>query len=133
MSVTPDDLRDAEARLERVAPGYLDKVRRRAAALGVPATPRDRARSAVELTEASGAIDPNVPLLSNRPSGRMVKTAVATATRFYMLHLARQINEFAGSTAGMGQALVDYVAGLEAEVADLRERVRCLEERLGNP
>jgi len=33
----------------------------------------------------------------------------------------------------MGSALCDYVVGLEVEVADLRERVRRLEEGPGRP
>jgi uncharacterized protein YceH (UPF0502 family) len=131
--VTPESLEEAAARLEHIEPGYLAKVRRRASALGVPTTNRERVRRSIGLTVETAHINADVPSASNRRVGRMMKRGISTLTRFYMLHVVSQVNEFAESSAWMGQALMDYTAALEAEVDQLRERVRCLEERLEAP
>ncbi len=53
MTASPETLEEAAARLEAVAPGYLERIRRRAAELGVPRTPRDRARRSVDIVAES--------------------------------------------------------------------------------
>jgi len=125
------ELEGAAAQLERIAPGYLDRIRARVAALAVPRTPQEQVRRSVQLVLDTAQINPNAPLVSDRRSGRFVKRVIGSLTRFYILAITRQVTELGESTSWMGAALYDYVAGLEAELADLRERVRCLEEAGG--
>lgn len=129
----PEPVEQAAARLEEMAPGYLDRIRRRAAELGVPRNPQERARRSVDLVVETARIDANAPIGSHRLSGRIAKRVVGTLTRFYVLSLADQMTDLGESTSWMGAALCDYVAGLEAEVHALRERVTRLEETQGRP
>ncbi|MDE3205316.1 MAG: hypothetical protein KGQ66_14005 [Acidobacteriota bacterium] len=123
-----EDRAAAAARLEAARPGYLEQVRRRADDMGVPKTPVGRARKAVSMVVATARINPDVPTHSRRRVTALVKRGVAVLTRFYVLHLTEQLTELGESTSWMGTAICDYVAGLEAEVADLRARVARLEE-----
>lgn len=133
MLPTDDTLAEAAARLEAMAPGYLDRVRRQAAALGRPATEVDRARQAIATTVERAPVSVIPPLVSRKRFGRAVKHAISVAVRFNLLHVAAQVTDLAEASAWMGQAVLDYAVSLETEVADLRERVRRLEERLGAP
>lgn len=127
------DLAAAAARLEEIAPGYLDRVRSRAAELAVPKTQAQRARRSVDLVMRSARVDPRPPVSSRRRSGRVVKRVVGSLTRFYVAFLAEQVIDLGESTALMGSALCDYIEGLEAEVAALQERVGRLEQAQGPP
>ena len=127
------DLEAAAARLEQIAPGYLERIRGRAGELAVPKTPSDRARRSVDLVMRSARIDPNPPRSSRRRSGRVVKRVVGSLTRFYVAFLAEQAIDLGESSALMGSALCDYIDGLEAEVAALRDRVGRLERAQGSP
>jgi hypothetical protein len=124
----PDSPEEAAARLEEIAPGYLDRIRRRAAELGVPKTPLERARRAVDLVTETSHINPAAPAGSSRRSGRVLKQAVGRLTYFYVRFIADQVVDLGESTSWMGSALCDYVAGLEVEVASLKERVARLEQ-----
>lgn len=131
MSVpSPETLEHAAARLEEIAPGYLDRIRGRAAELGIPRTPRRRAERAVDLVVETARIDPNAPIGSHRRSGRVAKRVVGTLIRFYVLSVTDQVSDLGESVSWMGTALCDYVAALEDEVAALSERVDRLEGRL---
>ncbi len=110
---------------------YLDRVRRRAAELGLPRTPAERAQRSIDLVAAIAQINPHAPVQSTRRSGRAVKKLVGTLTHFYVRFLAEQVTDLGESASWMGSALYDYVAGLEAEVADLRERLSRLEQAAG--
>lgn len=129
----PDSLEAAAARLEEIAPGYLDRIRRRAADLGVPRTPLDRARRAVDLVEETSHINPAVPVSSTKRTGRVLKQGVGKLTYFYIRFIADQVVDLGESSSWMGTALCDYVAGLEAEVRSLSERVARLEQAAGRP
>lgn len=130
MSSTPESLEEAAKRLEQIEPGFLAGVRRKASLLALPRSNRERVRRSISLAVETAHINANVSLASNRPVGRVMKRVVSAATRFYLLHVTNQVAEFAEASAWMGQALMDYTAGLEDEVAALKERVRRLEERL---
>ena len=129
----PESLEAAAARLEEIAPGYLDRIRRRAADLGVPRTPLERARRAVDLVEETSHINPAVPVSSTRRTGRILKQGVGKLTYFYVRFVADQVVDMGESASWMGTALCDYVAGLEAEVTALAERVARLEQASGRP
>ena len=127
MSPGPESLDEAAARLEQVAPGYLAQVRRRAADLGLPKSPEERVRRLVDLVSRSAPIDADAPTTSARAATGLLKRGVAALVRFYFLHVTAQVTTLGESTAQMGEALCDYVAGLERELEDLRERVARLE------
>lgn len=127
----PDALEAAAARLEEVAPGYLDRIRRRAAELGVPRTPLERARRAIDLVAETAHINPAAPVGSTRRTGRVLKQGVGMLTYFYIRFIADQVVDLGESASWMGSALCDYVAGLEAEVTSLQQRVARLEEASG--
>ncbi|HET6963709.1 MAG TPA: hypothetical protein VFH58_02985 [Acidimicrobiales bacterium] len=131
MTASPETVEEAAARLEQIAPGYLDRIRRRAAELGLPRTPADGARRSIDIVVDSSRLNLDVPTASQRMAGRVVKRGVAVMVRFYLVFMAEQIRDLGESTSWMGTALYNYVAGLESEVAELRERVRCLEEARG--
>ena len=127
----PDSLEAAASRLEEIAPGYLDRIRRRAAELGVPRTPLERAQRAVDLVTETAHINPAAPVTSTSRTGRILKQGVGRLTYFYVRFIADQVVDLGESASWMGTALCDYVAGLEAEVGSLRERVARLEEASG--
>ena len=128
-----ESLEEAAARLEALAPGYLDRIRHRAAQMGVPTTPAGRAERAVAMVVATARINPDVPAESRRRSTRLLKRAVGVLTRFYFMHVTEQVTEFGESTSWMGTALCQYIEGLETEVAELRERVARLEQSRSHP
>ena len=127
MSTGPESLEAAEARLERIAPGYLAEVRERAAAIGLPKTPEERVRRMTALVSELAVINADAPTGSARRASAVVKRGVGTLVRFYFLHVTGQVATLGESTAQMGDALCDYVAGLEKELVELRERVARLE------
>lgn len=129
----PESLEAAAARLEEIAPGYLDRIRGRAARLGVPRTRLERTRRSIDLVVQAAQINPAAPVDSGRPAGRVVKRVVGMLTFFYIRFLAEQVTDLGESASWMGSALCDYVAGLEAEVDALRERVTRLEEASARP
>jgi hypothetical protein len=133
VSSGPESLDEAAARLEQVAPGYLAQVRQRAAELGVPKSAEERVRRMVTLVSRSAPISADAPVASARSSTGLVKRAVATLVRFYFLHVTAQVTTLGESTAQMGEALTDYVAGLEREVEELRDRVARLEGGQSGP
>ena len=129
----PKSLEVAAARLEEIAPGYLDRVRRRAAELSVPRTRLAQVQRSIDMVVQTARIDPNAPVESRSRPLRLVKRVVGKLMRFYMLYLSEQVIDLGESTSWMGTALCDYVAGLETEVAELRERVARLEEARDRP
>ena len=133
MSSGPESLEEAAARLEEVAPGYLADVRLRASELGLPKSPEERVRRLVDLVSRSARINPDAPVASARSSTGLVKRGVGALVRFYFLHVTAQITTLGESTAQMGDALSDYVAGLERELEELRERVARLEGDRSGP
>ena len=125
------DLEAAAVRLDEIAPGYLDRIRRRAAEIAVPRTPLDRARKSIDLLTEVSQVDPNAPVDSDRRSGRFLKRVVRKLTFFSIRFITQQTADLGESASWMGTALCDYVAGLESEVVSLRERVTRLEEASG--
>ncbi|MDA8043682.1 MAG: hypothetical protein M0Z30_00340 [Actinomycetota bacterium] len=138
MTATPqppvtESVEAAARRLETIAPGYLDQIRERAAAMAVPPTPAGRARRAVDMVGASARINADVPAASRRRSARLLKRGVGVLTRFYFLHLTEQLTDMGEATSWMGRALCEYVESLEVEVSDLRTRVARLEQEQAHP
>lgn len=130
MTSTDPALDEAAARLESLAPGYLERVRRLARARSVAPTPAGRVAQALELVDEASVCNVDAPAVSRRRSGRVMKRLVGTLVRFYMLHMAGQVTDLGGSVSCLGGALADYIADLEAEVGRLRAEVSDLEERV---
>jgi hypothetical protein len=131
--VPPESLEEAAGRLEEIAPGYLERVRGLAVAMGVAPTPAARARRAVDRVVGAARIDPGPPLRSRRRSRKAARRVIGSLMRFYIGFVTEQVTDLGESASWMGTALCDYVDGLEAEVAALRDRVRCLEEGQAHP
>ena len=121
---------EAAARLEHIAPGYLDQVRRAAGDLSVPSTTEARMARSLDMVGETAHVDANVPTGSSRLVARVVKKIVALLIRWYMVYLADQVADLGYSVSWMGRALQEYIAGLESEVADLRTEVADLRARV---
>jgi hypothetical protein len=126
---------DAARRLEALAPGYLARVRRASSRLA------RRDGSIVDLVTAladvqdAAAFDIDVPTLSRRRVGRLVKVAVRKLTGWYMRYLTQQVAAFAAAVAHLGAMLIDRADRIEeantavaADLERLRQRVQRLEE-----
>ena len=134
-----DSVARAEARLEQIAPGYLELVRSASAALAVsgrrPAG--DLGSELVAVAEAA-SFDLDVPTVSSLPGGAHLKTAVKRATSWYLRYLTVQLAAFAAAVVAMGEALAERLEGdraeMDAELDEIRQRVERLERsRLDEP
>ncbi len=116
-------LTDAVGRLEQVAPGYLEQVRRATSRLvarrsGPSGDPRD---ALAELEEAA-AIDVEVPTLARRRAVRLVKVGVRALVGWYMRYVGQQVTALGQSTARLGAALVEASEDLSRRGEDLSRR-----------
>ena len=123
-------LEEAADRLERESPGYLGLARRLAADIGLPPTPAARVERAIDLIDETAQVNADAPTTSSSEWGRAAKTVVGRFVRWYMLHMADQVANLGSSVSWMGRAMYDYTAGLEAELAQLRDEVDRLRARL---
>lgn len=123
-------LAQAAERLEGIAPGYLARARRLAAARGLPPNAAARVGQAIDLVDEAAQVDADAPTLSASPGARTVKTAVGRFVRWYMLYMAGQVSELGASVSWLGRALFDYASGVEAEVDRLRAEVVQLRARV---
>lgn len=126
------DLAAEAERLEQVAPGYLARIRAAAAARGLASTPAGRARHAVDLLDQAARISPDVPLASANPAARVLKRIVNRLVRWYMIYITDQTTELGVSASWVGRAMLDYIGGLESEVADLRRELEELKAERGS-
>jgi hypothetical protein len=130
----------AEAvRLDAIAPGYLARVRAASQRLA------HRDHSVVTLLTALADIedtftfDLEVPTLSRRRVGRLLKVAVTKLVAFYLRYLTVQmaafsaaVHRFAGVLVERTDQLEERTAALTADLQRLGERVEHLEGR-GSP
>jgi hypothetical protein len=134
----------AAERLETIAPGYLARVRRAAARLGVrptsSATSGDLDILLEDLADQT-QIDAEVPTASRQREVRLLKVAVKRLTGWYLRYLAQQVTALGESVSRLGrelaarsdalevqaQATDATVTALTAELEGLRRRVEQLE------
>ena len=121
----------AAGRLEQVAPGYLEQVRRAAARLAArPAGPGGDVRAALDDLAWAADIDVDVPTMSARRAPRMVKGAVKRLIGWYVRYLGQQVTVLGQSMTRLGGELVDRVEYLDARTEAMRRDVSALQERI---
>ena len=87
----------------------------------------DNLRHAAVLLERQAAIDLDVPLPSRIPGVALVKLVLKRLMVWYLRFIANQISAFGQATARFGVVVATRVDRLDADVADLQERVARLE------
>ena len=107
----------------------IGRIRTAAGRLGASEFRPDDLRHAALLLERQATIDLQVPTASRVPGVSLVKRSLKQLMIWYLRYLGHQISAFGQATARFGVTVANRVDELEAEVADLRERVARLEER----
>jgi hypothetical protein len=127
-----------EARMETVAPGYLEKVRAAARRLGVTKAGNDDAREAMRAVEELADIDLAVPTASTYPGGRQAKEAIRRLVGWYLSYFGKQVLAFGYAVSHLGAVLLERTEQLEvttrrmeSDLARLTARVAELESELG--
>jgi hypothetical protein len=117
----------AEARLDRIEPGYLDRVRRAATELSVTDPEADDARAAMDAVDHFADIDVDVPTASRFPLVGWVKWAIKRLIGWYLGYFGRQLTRFALAVTNLADILVERDEERSREVATLTERIERLE------
>lgn len=107
----------------------IARIRTAAGRLAASEFRPDDLRHAALLLERQATIDLQVPTASRVPGVSLVKRTIKKLMIWYLRYLGHQISSFGQATARFGVTVANRVDELEAEVADLRERVARLEER----
>ena len=107
----------------------VQRIRTAATRLAASEFRPDDLRHGALLLERQATIDLQVPTASRVPGVSLVKRTLKALMIWYLRFLGHQITAFGQATARFGVTVANRVDGLEAEVADLRERVARLEER----
>jgi hypothetical protein len=105
----------------------VGRIRAAAARLAASEFRPDDLRHAALLLERQATIDLQVPTASRVPGVSLVKRTLKKLMIWYLRYLGHQITSFGQATARFGVTVANRVDGLDAEVADLRERVARLE------
>ncbi|MHB8505307.1 MAG: hypothetical protein ACYDEN_06245 [Acidimicrobiales bacterium] len=126
----PDARREAEARLEEVAPGYLEKVREAAAALGVEGRRGAGVAAEVAAVREAAALDLEAPTASSSAPGTLLKLSVKRLTTWYLRYLAVQVAGFASAVAALSEALLVRLDELDAADANVARDLAALDARV---
>jgi hypothetical protein len=124
------DLAAEEARLERLAPGYLERVRRAASELAVADPDADDARAALDAVDHFGQIDLDVPTASRLPGVALLKTMIKRLIGWYLGFLGRQLKTFAQAVTNLADILVERNEELTRVSSELQVEVERLSERV---
>ena len=123
----------AEAAARSAEPDFptatISRIRSAAGRLAASEFRPDDLRHAALLLERQADLDLQVPTASRVPGVSLVKRTLKKLMIWYLRYLGHQITSFGRATARFGVTVANRVDELEAEVADLRERVARLEER----
>jgi hypothetical protein len=90
----------------------------------------DDLRHAALLLERQANLDLEVPTASRAPGVSLVKRAIKKLMIWYLRFLGHQISAFGQATARFGVTVANRVDAVDADVAELHERVARLEARL---
>jgi hypothetical protein len=124
----PEALRLAAERLERLAPGYLQHARERAASLGLQEGARAEVAAALEDIDAAAGFKVDSPVIAGSAPARAVKVGVRRLVGWYIRQLAERLEAFAHAVSRLGVSLSRSSEELEARLAQLEERMNRLEE-----
>jgi hypothetical protein len=131
MSVTsPPDLTPAAARLERAAPGYLDRVRQATARLAARPGNSNDPRVALEALGDVATIDVEVPTASTRRSVSLLKRGTRRFLGWYLRYVGGQVTVLGQATTRLGAALVERTEQLGDETAKLQRDIQVISDRL---
>jgi hypothetical protein len=123
----PATVAEAEERLGRVAPGYLDLVRRAASDLAVVDPEADDARAAMDAVDHFADLDIDVPTASRFPLVGLLKRAIKRLIGWYLGYFGRQLTTFALAVTNLADILVERDEERSGELARLAQRVERLE------
>jgi hypothetical protein len=125
----------AEQQLAEQSPGYLDRVRRAAAGLGVADPEADDARAALDAVDHFAVVDLDVPTGSRFPLAHLLKLLIKKLISWYLGYIGRQLTTFGQAVTNLADILVDQTeslsranAALRSDVTELAERVERLEK-----
>ena len=107
----------------------IARIRNAAAKLGAASVEPGDIRHAALLLERQANVDLEVPTASRVPGVHLVKQVLKKLMIWYLRFLAVQISAFGQATARFGVTVASRIDELEAEVAELRERVAKLERQ----
>jgi hypothetical protein len=126
--------REAEARVEAAAPGYLARVREAAAVLAVGPDRSGDLRASLAGVRETADVDIDVPTLSRQAPLRLLKVAIKALIGWYLRYVGDQVTALGHAVAGFGDEVVERADELgeqqdatAARVAALEARVRDLE------
>jgi hypothetical protein len=105
----------------------IDRIRAAASRLAASEFRPDDLRHGALLLERQATIDLQVPTASRVPGVSLVKRVLKALMIWYLRFLGHQLTAFGQATARFGVTVANRVDALDAEVADLRERVARLE------
>ncbi|HVM10397.1 MAG TPA: hypothetical protein VM345_18200 [Acidimicrobiales bacterium] len=105
----------------------IARIRNAAAKLGATTVEPGDIRHAALLLERQANVDLQVPTASRVPGVSLVKRVLKKLMIWYLRFLAAQVTAFGQATARFGVTVASRIDELEAEVADLRDRVARLE------
>jgi hypothetical protein len=136
--MSADGVLAAEQRLEQIAPGYLERVRRAASELAVEDPEADDTRAALDAVDHFADIDLDVPTGSRIPLAAGLKLAVKKLIGWYLGFFGRQLTNFGQAVSNLADILVERderrgreVSELKAELERLSKRVDRLERPAG--
>jgi hypothetical protein len=105
----------------------IARIRNAAAKLGATTVEPGDIRHAALLLERQANVDLQVPTASRVPGVSLVKRVLKKLMIWYLRFLAAQVSAFGQATARFGVTVASRIDELEAEVAELRDRVARLE------
>lgn len=117
---------------ERAAsPGFpvtrIGRIRAAAARLAAGEFRPDDLRHGALLLERQATIDLEVPTASRVPGVSLLKRSAKLLMIWYLRFLTHQISAFGQATARFGVTVANRIEGVEADLAELTERVAKLE------
>lgn len=105
----------------------ISRIRAAGARLAASEFRPDDLRHGALLLERQATIDLEVPTASRIPGVSLFKRSAKLLMIWYLRFLAHQISAFGQATARFGVTVANRIEGVEADLADLTERVARLE------
>jgi hypothetical protein len=128
--VDPMDFADASARLDQIAPGYLDRVRSAASDLSLADREPSDVRAALMYVEDMARVDVDIPTASRRSVVRWLKGAVKRLVGWYLRYLGEQVTALGQAVGHLGTVLADRTDVLVETTAELQTKVNDLTARV---
>ena len=118
------------ARLEALAPGYLQRVRRASLRLAHRDGSVVDMATALADVEDTAAFDLDVPTLSRRRSGRLTKVAIKKLVSWYLRYLTQQVAAFSAAVTRFAAVVAERSDRLEASSASMQRELQGLGRRV---